>query len=115
MSDEEKELQQQLNALREKQQALIQQFSEEFATLTQQEVEFSEELARKEALAVQLEAEVQQLEKAVATPLIKTPAKPAAAPAASAGGTSPPPPAMSLFAHVGMAVVEFDEGRSKVR
>ena len=109
MSDE---LQQQLNALREKQQALIQQFSEEFATLTQQEVEFSEELARKEALAVQLEAEVQQLEKAVATPLIKTPAKP---PAASAGGTSPPPPAMSLFAHVGMAVVEFDEGRSKVR
>ena len=113
-SEEEKELLQQLTQLREKHQQLILQYSEEFSLLTQQEADLAEELARKESLAIQLEAEVQQLEKTVATPTLKTPPKPTVAAAASSL-PSQPAAATSLFAHVGMAVVEFDEGRSKVR
>jgi hypothetical protein len=133
-ADVERAIRAQLASIRAQQQAAIEQFSVEFAALTNQEVELTEEIQRKEAILLRLEEEVQQLERgcgAEVTSPTRNSTKPL--PTAAVAQAAHAPHAVSavtqnapsqsaplvakkgIVSAIGIAIVEFDEGRSKVR
>jgi hypothetical protein len=146
-SDVERALREQLASVRAQQQAIVEQYSADFAALSVQDADLSETIQRKEAQLLRLEAEVQQLERGdirdgaeatsscssskglrqsltsvgkseaqqspVASPASTASAATGAKAAAAAGAPLVKP--QGLAHHIGQAVVEFDEQRSKVR